>query len=160
MKKLILFFVLAVGILWGCTKEEKGNLFTAKEAEACLTQSDHEIIDQVYAKVRAYDAAKKAGTMTEAVEQSYTKSIDELKDLMVKIDEEGDTPVNNKRHAALNWTLVAVTFGRFNGTCACQVMFAAQRGLIDAQRVKDNPPRGLTTYLLPPGDPRRIEDEE
>jgi len=26
--------------------------------------------------------------------------------------------------------------------------------------IDPNPPRGLTTCLLPPGDPRRIEDEE
>ena len=32
--------------------------------------------------------------------------------------------------------------------------------MIDAQKLKANPPRGLTAYLLPPGDPRRIEDEE
>jgi len=76
------------------------------------------------------------------------------------MNEEGDSPTVNMRHAAVNWTFVAATYNRFNGTCACQVMFAAQRGLIEAQQLKANPPRGLTTYLLPPGDPRRIEDEE
>lgn len=157
--KSLLCFILAVGVLCGCTKDEKSGLFTAKEAEASLTQADHAVIDRACAKVRAYDAAKKANAMTEMIEDSYNEAIEELKDLMGKIDEEGDSPEVNKRHAAVNWTLVAATFGRANGTCACQVMFAAQRGLIDAQRMKDNPPRGLTTYLLPPGDPRRIEDE-
>ena len=162
MKNLIVFSVLTVGILCGCNKEEedRGDLFTAKEAEACLTQSDHEVIDRACAKVRAYDAAKKADAMTEAIETAYGEAIEELRDLMVKIDEEGDSPTVNKRHAAVNWTLVAATFGRINGTCACQVKFAAMKGLIEAQQMEANPPRGLTTYLLPPGDPRRIEDEE
>ena len=97
MKKLITFFVLAVGILCGCTKEETGNLFTAKEAEACLTQSDHEVIDRACAKVRAYDAAKKADAMTEAIEIAYGEAIEELRDLMGKIDEEGDSPWYNEQ---------------------------------------------------------------
>jgi len=32
--------------------------------------------------------------------------------------------------------------------------------MIAAQKLKANPPSGLITYLLPPGDPRRIENEE
>jgi len=32
--------------------------------------------------------------------------------------------------------------------------------MIDAKKLKTDPPRGLTTHLLPLGDPRRIEDEE
>lgn len=153
-----LCIALMAVLVGGCSKEPA--TFTAKEAEACLTQSDREVIDRACAKVRTYDAAKKSNAMTDAIETSYGEAIEELRDLMVKIDEEGDSPTVNKRHAAVNWTLVAATFGRVNGTCACQVMFAAQRGLIEAQKLKDNPPRGLTTYLFPPGDPRRIEDED
>jgi len=160
MKHLGLFSLVVMVLLGGCSKEEDSGLFTAKEAEACLTAADREVIDRACAKVRAYDAAKKANALTDAVTESLSEAIEELKDLQGKINEEGDTPTNNKRHAAVNWTLVAATYNRFNGTCACQVMFAAQRGLIDAQKLKANPPRGLTTYLLPPGDPRRIEDEE
>ncbi len=78
-ENLILFFVSAVGILCGCTKEENGNLFTAKEAESCLTQSDREVIDRACEKVRAYDAAKKSDAMTEAIETAYGEAIEELR---------------------------------------------------------------------------------
>jgi len=164
MAKSALKFVWICGLVLGmfCVgcSEKKSGLFTAKEAEACLTPSDREVIDRVCAKVRAYDAARKTNAMTEAVEKTYQDALQELRDLMCRMNEEGDSPTVNMRHAAVNWTFVAATYGRVNGTCACQVMFAAQKGLIEAQQLKANPPRGLTTYLLPPGDPRRIEDEE
>ena len=134
--------------------------FTAEEAEACLTASDREVIERACEKVQAYDVARENDAMTESVEKEYDEAIEELKDLMRKIDEDGDSPSVNMRHAAVNWLLIGATYNRFNGTCASQVMFAARRGLIEALQIMENPPRGLTTYLLPPGDPRRIEDEE
>ena len=155
----VLCLVLLGALVCACGCSGKPDEFTAEEAEKSLTPADREVIDRVCEKVRAYDAAAKAGEVPEAVEQAFHQAIEDLRDLKGRIAQEGDSRDVNRRMASVSWTMVAATFNRFNGTCASQVAIAAQRGLIDARRVMANPPRGLTTWLLSPGDPRRIEDE-
>lgn len=151
--------VLSVAFVCGCSEDKTPDSFTAEEAEQCLTAIDREARDRACDKVRAYDAAKKANAMTEEIERGYDSAIEELRSLSGKVMEGCDDAMARRRSASINWTLVAATYNRFNGTCACQVQFAAMKGLVEARRMVQNPPRGLTTYLLSPGDPRRLEEE-
>lgn len=154
---LVVVFSIMLGC--GCSQEKTSGTFTAEEAERCLTAAERAVRDRACGQVQAYDAAKKANAMTDEIEKAYISAIKELQDLSGKVREGCDEATAQRKSAAINWTLVAATYNRFNGTCACQVKFAAMKGLVEAKQIEQNPPRGLTTYLLSPGDPRRIEDE-
>lgn len=152
MNKKTLYVVIATFALTilscGCSKEvaEGDALFSLEEAVACLTDEDRSAIDAMCEKgVKTDDQAAEA--------------IEKLKEYYANTVNEGDPSVEKRRRAAITWKIAEISYDHFNGTCAVQVMFAARAGLIEAQMMMNDPPRGLTTYLLPPGDPRRIEDE-
>lgn len=133
MKKA-LYCLLGGIFVCACTKAaemECNDAFTLEEAYACLLDSDKQAIGEAVEWIKEADIERESGG--ENFGEMFSKAYDPIAELY-SASREDQTPNGRRRSAVLAWVLVDFCYDNATGSCAKWIIFAANLGLIEANK--------------------------